>query len=191
MEMVMLIPFMAMLIGLTFFFGWTMANRLHVRESSRYAAWYHARTDSAVGSTTLNDKFYDNRGQDIGLTRGLGTEETIEDLIAAAGTYGNVHAEFADSVIWNRCQQGRTVRVQAKFPSDVGLYRRFQGRLSSYHSRDGKQWRREDDLTPEQDVTDVFLSGLDNELRTLESNGSRLAKVMRVTYLNKWGAWPH
>jgi len=148
-EFVMIIPMLAMIIGLTFFFGWTMANRLHVRESSRYAAWRHVRTKSAVGSGRLNEAFYDHRGTNIGITRGLGTEETIDDLITAAGTMGSEHATFADSVIWGCGHQGRTVRVRAKFPSEVGLYRRFQGRLASYHARDGRQWRREDDLTPE------------------------------------------
>ena len=190
-EFVMIIPLMAMIIGLTFFFGWTMANRLHVRESSRYASWRHARTDQAVGSGQLNNDFFENRATDIGITRGLGTEETIDDLISAAATQGNEHATFADSVIWGCGHQGRTVRVRAKFPSDVGLYRRFQGRLASYFSRDGKQWRREDDLTPEQDVRDVFLADLDQALQALENSGSRMAKVMRITYLNKWGAWPH
>jgi len=190
-EFVMIIPMLAMIIGLTFFFGWTMANRLHVRESSRYAAWRHVRTKSAVGSGRLNEAFYDHRGTNIGITRGLGTEETIDDLITAAGTMGSEHATFADSVIWGCGHQGRTVRVRAKFPSEVGLYRRFQGRLASYHARDGRQWRREDDLTPEQDVRDVFLSDLDQALYALENGGSRMAKVMRITYLNKWGAWPH
>ena len=190
-EFVLIIPLMAMIIGLTFFFGWTMANRLHVRESSRYAAWRHARTDQAVGSGKLNDDFFENRATDIGLTRGLGTEESIDDLIAAAETYGNEHAVFADAVIRRCGHLGRTVRVRARFPSDVGLYRRFQGRLASYHSRDGKQWRREDDLTPEQDVRDVFLRDLDEALQALENSGSRMAKVMRITYLNKWGGWPH
>lgn len=190
-EFVMIIPMMAMIIGLTFFFGWTMANRLHVRQSSRYASWRHARTGQAVGSGSLNDGFFEHRATNVGITRGLGTEDTINDLIAAAGTYGDVHETFADSVIWNCGHQGRTVGVLAKFPSDVGLYRRFQGRLGSYHSRDGKQWRREDDLTPEQDVRDIFLSDLDEALEVLENGGSRMAKVMRVTYLYKWGAWPH
>ncbi len=190
-EFVMIIPMLAMIIGLTFFFGWTMGNRLHVRESSRYAAWRHVRTKSAVGSGRLNEAFYDHRGTNIGITRGLGTEETIDDLITAAGTMGSEHATFADSVIWGCGHQGRTVRVRAKFPSEVGLYRRFQGRLASYHARDGRQWRREDDLTPEQDVRDVFLSDLDQALYALENGGSRMAKVMRITYLNKWGAWPH
>ena len=190
-EFVMIIPMIAMIIGLTFFFGWMMANRLQVRESSRYAAWRHARTDQAVGAGKLNDEFFQHRATDVGMTRGLGAEETINDLIAAAGTFGNTHAVFADAVIWNCGHQGRTVRVRAKFPSDVGLYRRFQGRLASYHARDGKQWRREDDLTPERDVRDVFLADLDDALEALESGGSRMAKVMRVTYLNKWGAWKH
>lgn len=190
-EFVMIIPMLAMIIGLTFFFGWTMANRLNVRESSRYASWRHVRTEQPVGARKLNDEFFDNRATNIGLRRGLGTEATIEDLIAAAGTFGNLHAAFTDAVIWNCGHQGRTVRVRARFPSDVGLYRRFQGRLSSYHSRDGRQWRRQDDLTPEEEVRDIFLSDLDNALKGLEAGGSRLAKVMRVTYLNKWGAWPH
>ena len=37
----------------------------------------------------------------------------------------------------------------------------------------------------------MFLSDLDQALYALENGGSRMAKVMRITYLNKWGAWPH
>jgi len=190
-EMVLLIPFLGLLLGMTYFFGWTMGNMMHVRESSRYAAWKHVRTGQAVGGRGLNDRFYDRRATDIGLTRGLGTDETIDDLIAVAGTRGDIAQTFADEVIWNNCQRGRTVRIRARFPSDVGLYNRFQGRISGYHVRDGKQWTRVDGLTPELEVTDVFLRSLDDQLRALEGGGSKLAKVMRVTYRNKWGGWPH
>lgn len=191
MEMVMLIPFLGLLLGVTYFFGWSMGNELHVRESSRYATWKHVRTGEAVGGSGLNNRFYDRRATDIGMTRGLGTDETIDDLIAVAATRGEMARTFADEVIWNNCQQGRTVRVRARFPSDVALYNRFQGRINGYHVREGKEWTRVDGLTPEMEVTDVFLRDLDDQLRVLEAGGSRLSKVMRVTYRNKWGGWPH
>jgi len=191
-EMVLLIPLLGLLLGVTYFFGWSMGNILHVRESSRYATWKHVRTGQGASENELNEKFYERRAVDIGLTRGLGTNETMDDLITVAGSLGGDLAQtFANEVIWNHCQQGRSVQVKARFPSDVGVYNTFEGRINGYHVRDGKQWSRVDGLTPELEVTEVFLSDLDARLRSLEGGGSKMGKVMRVLYRNKWGGWAH
>ena len=64
-----------------------------------------------------------------------------------------------------------------------------QGKMRSYHIRDGLQWRRIDNVNCSREVRDTFLEDLDGGLFELENSGSLLAAIMRRLYLDRWRAW--
>ena len=162
----MVIPLLAGIISLTFFFGRAMTNQQHVWVSSRYAAWRQVRSGEAVDTARLGSTFFEDRAADVGIERGLGQAETLAELIDAARQMGQRAEQHADTVVWNRCPRGRTAAVAAEFPSDVGLWQRFSGAIRGYHARDGQQWRCADDVTCEADLRDQFLPDLDSMYST-------------------------
>ena len=188
-EMVMVIPLLATIIGLTFFFGWTMTNQQNVRISSRYTAWRRVRTTEDASGAKLNDLFFDDRADNIDIDRARGggdTNATLSDLVDAQTDPSA--QQLADDIIWSRCSRGRSAEVAAAFPSDVGMYQRFSGQIRGYHARDGRQWRRIDPVNSHREVTEVFLSSLDDRLTDLEAS-TGLATMMRKLYLYDWRAW--
>ena len=188
-EFAMVIPLLALIIGLTFFFGWTMTNQQHVWVSSRYAAWRQVRPGDAVGNARLNSVFFEDRAADVGIERGLGQAETLAELVAAVGQMGQAAEQHAGMVVWNRCPRGRTATVAAEFPSDVGLWRRFSGAIRGYHARDGRQWRCANGVTCEVELRDQFLLSLDSMVEQMQSARHGLGERLRRTYLESWPAW--
>ncbi|MFW6066153.1 MAG: TadE family protein, partial [Planctomycetota bacterium] len=78
-ETVMVIPLLALVLGLTFFFGWVMTNQQRVRQASRYAAWRRVVRDSGISTRTLNRTFFGDTAESVGVSGGRVGEPTLLD----------------------------------------------------------------------------------------------------------------
>ena len=52
------VPFLALVVIVTFFSGWAMVNQQHVWAADRYAAWRQVRTGTVPTDDELNRDFF-------------------------------------------------------------------------------------------------------------------------------------
>ena len=84
-EFVLVLPFLAIILALTFFFGWAMMHKQQVLVADRYSAWQRVETGAWPSEDRLNQVIFDSRALDVELSSELPVQETVEDLIAEAG----------------------------------------------------------------------------------------------------------
>lgn len=181
-EMVMVVPLLATIIGLTFFFGWAMANQQHVRVSSRYAAWRQVRAGESVSGDELNEIFFGDRADGVDISAGDGPDDTLKKLADAAGKYELGYPLVEDAVL-NRWPKGRSDLVKADFPSDVALWQRFRGPIEGSHAREGVEWRR-GEVSYLDVIRDLFLYDLDRAVSGVPDG--TLRGSLRGLYLRRW-----
>ena len=181
-EMVMVIPLLATIIGLTFFFGWTMTNQQHVRISSRYAAWRRVRAGESVAADELNTTFFNDRADGVDRSEGDGPDDTLKELVDAAGEFALAYPLVKDTVL-DRWPRGRSDRVKASFPSEVALWQMFRGSIEGYHTRDGVEWRR-GEVSYLDTIRDLFLYDLDRAVSNVPD--ATLRDDLRELYLRRW-----
>ena len=182
----MVIPLMATIISLTFFFGWAMTNQQHVRVSGRYTAWRQARRAGGASGGDLNRSFFAGRAEDPSVSGGSAagrTQETITDLVRAAGDVSDPAYELAEQTAGAAWPRGVWARVAASFPSDVDLWRRFQGAIRSRRIREGVSWRR-GQVSYLQAIRDQYLIDLAAAISEIPDAG--LQDDLRRLYLQQW-----
>lgn len=182
----MCIPLIALIIGLVFFFGFSMANRQHVEVSDRYAAWRAVRAGTTVSPDRLNKIFFAGRAGDVRIETGTGPAQTLDDLVTEAGRLSRPAELLAGRLVLERFPRGRSARLAAEFPSTVGLWQHFTGAITDYHVRDGLQWRREDQASPRSVLAEDFLYSLDNTVRSIQSPGDLMGLAIRGLYIDGW-----
>jgi len=212
-EFVMIVPLVALIIGLTFFFGWSMKNQQRLRVASRYAVWraVHNRGAAADGLAAppnlvevdfdrLNAAFLDVAaavGPDAGsrMYWDAGPEETILDLAAAAGTPDRPARRLAEDIAAGHLPRGLSAVVLAEFPSSVGLWKNLglTGLMESRHVREGVEWRRRqaayeygDPAGGRSVLEDEFLGSLGGTLSIIPGGGDELGRAFRRLYLAGW-----
>jgi hypothetical protein len=181
-EFIMAVPFFALLMGLTFFFGWSMKNQQHVRISDRYVAWRDVRV-GRYDPNDLNEKFYGGTATSVDVARGGGPDRTLEDLADEASNNSAEAGTLAEECAVNRWPRGRRVEIHAEFPADVGLWRDLglNGPIRSEHMRDGVEWRCGDRVFNNGPVKEQFLRDFDRSLPN-----TRMGRVLRILYDYKW-----
>jgi len=187
MEFVLIIPLLATILGLTFFFGWAFTNQQHVKVSDRFQCWRRVRLGSSASVSQLNAWFFQNRANEETLEQGGGSgpTQTLRDLIDTVGNFSSRAEGLADGVVWNRAERGRRAMVAAEFPSDIGIYQQFTGKIRDDHTRDGREWRWRQ-LRCEPVIRDEFLSELDSVLESIPNPGDSLGEMARKLYLSAW-----
>ncbi|MFW6133512.1 MAG: TadE family protein [Planctomycetota bacterium] len=185
LEFVMSLPILLFVLLGTWLFGWAMMNQQHVKISDRYAAWREVRGAGRAGPAQINQRFFRDTAHPLDIDRGVGTDQTILDLVALTGRIGGEAQMYADKLVVGRFPRSRSARVRARFPSDVDLWNRLEGRITSRHVREGREWRRKQ-ADCERVLRDEFLADLDAELRGVDAPGRRLARVLRHLYDTKW-----
>jgi len=186
-EFVMCIPLLALVLGLTFFFGWAMSNQQHVRISDRYTVWRMLRERSRPTAEELNETFFANRGRQVNLDTWRWHSDTLDYFVDATDHYDRRAGSLADDMILHRFSHGMTAQVHGEFPSDVSLWQRFTGAIRSRHSRQGLEWRCQQ-ARSESAVAEEFLRLLDVMLDTTPAPADRLAQMFRRLYLAHWNA---
>jgi hypothetical protein len=205
-EFVMVIPLLATILGLTFFFGWAMVNQQHVKVADRFQTWRKVREGSRVGGATLNERLFmghlDEDAYDEDARRGNGhfdgtqTEETFEtfsDLTDKAQEQSEDAGTLAGGLLGTldeigEAERGRATTIRGEFPSDIGIFQSvedYQGAIKHTHIRDGKEWRWRQ-LRCEEVLKDEFLSELDDTIKYVASPGDDLAEIARDLYRKEW-----
>ena len=185
-EFVLCIPLLALVIMVSFFFGWAMSNQQHVKVSGRYAVWRQARGMGVAEPEYINHKFFEDKAGFVAVDSLPGTDQTLQDMVASAG---NVSAEaqiFADHLVLGRFPRSMAGVVAAEFPSDFAFWNRFQGTIEHRHAREGVEWRR-GQADCEEVVRDDFMAELDAALRDLEASpAGDFSQVLRRLYTERW-----
>jgi len=142
-EFVLVVPILAIIVSLTFFFGWALMHKHQVVVADRYAAWRRVETGSWPSENRLNAVCFANKAVGVSLT-GSGVErETARDLVDEAGALSRRSEALAEELIVNVWPGGRSARVAAKFHGSQAFWERIGlgGWMQSRHGREGITWR--------------------------------------------------
>lgn len=180
-EFVMCVPLLATILGLTFFFGWAMKNQQHVRISDRYLAWRQIRNGTSPSGADINVTFFARQASDVSVSGGSGPGETSDDFVKKANEVANSAGSLAQHVV-DRSPASSVIRVGAEFPSQVGTWQYFTGKINSAHSREGVEWRYHEASCSDAVIRD-YLNDLDTILKGLNDP---LAEVFRNMYQTGW-----
>lgn len=202
-EFVVVMPFLALILGLTFFFGYAMKNQQRVLTAARYQAWRHVWRWHGCGCEwckqywdrphpTLNEVFFDDVAGSVGTGGAGGPMESLEELVDSTSEYGATTYELADHLIFGEDDQegwdGHVARwigssVSASFPSDIHLFEKFSGSIRAKCVREGAEWRR-GQINYLEPVRDLFLQDLDDQILSIQHE--RLRENLRRLYLKRW-----
>ena len=161
-EFCLAIPFLAFIIAMIFFFGTAMRGQQKVRHSARHAAWRQALTASApVDADTLGETLRE-------LSAGAGDSSTTANSLFVLSFPG-----YAES------------SMSTGLPSDVEIYRKFEGSISGYHAREGVPWTL-GQAGVESELRSTYLAELDQQIQQMDSDAKSLADAMRALYNQRW-----
>jgi hypothetical protein len=184
-EFVMAIPLLALIIALTYFFGWAMMHQQQVWIADRYAAWRAVRGGGGAGGGHLNATFFRDEAANVSVSGGSGPAETLQDYVFAVGSYSAEGERLADATVLGRWPRGRSASVGARFAPIPEGFRHLTGPIRSAHVREGVAWRR-GQARLEHDLVDVYLGDLDGLLGALPAPAEKLAETFRGMYLHGW-----
>jgi len=181
-EFVLALPLLAILIGLTFFFGWAMRNQQGVIVSARYAAW-----GGGTDSSSLNAMFMDDKAGGVTVSTSTGPDQTRQELLEQAGTFGADAYRLAYEALYGAEPLGAGVSatVSAGFPTNVAMWRRFEGDIVKQHACDRAPWRRGQGQVLSA-IRSQFLTDLDQQLQQVPPEAQPLAETIRRLYTDPW-----
>jgi hypothetical protein len=172
-EFVVALPFLAMLIALTFFLGFAMGNRQQVIVAARHAAWSQASGSPAPSA-----------GQASPSASGSGPRQTPQDLVAAVGSAGG-SVSLAQALFIDTFPGGSSASVSTEFATSVAAWQQFRGAISASCAREGGPWMhgQADCIAP---LGQQYLMGLDQALQQLPAESQGFAKALRDLYQQSW-----
>lgn len=197
-EMVLVLPFLAVILSLTFFFGWAMMHKEQTLLASRYSAWSRADTGVWADEARLNDIVFANKAATLTLTQDSGdptgsawgasggANTTPGDLVAAVGSVSQVASALADEMVNGRFPHGYRSIVSAEFTPTQNFWSQFRGAISGRDLREGTSWRRADSASPWNVLRDQFYSPFDAALESVAPPANDMAQMIRNLYLGYW-----
>jgi Flp pilus assembly protein TadG len=193
LELYMVIPLLAFIVVLIFFFGWAMVNQQSVRVSDRYAAWRYIYNDNGSGcsSVAANQYFMQNSAANVTLDYSSGSTQAGQDLTQDAQKCDSSPlgaGVLASDLITNHTSGGCQDVVSAEFPSPPGaaLWQRWQGPMQDGYGREGVEWRRTQ-LGEVQTIKKLYLTDLDNMIPTIPVPGDGMGKMIQNLYSDTSG----
>jgi len=180
-EFVLVLPFLAIITALTFFFGWALMHKHQVVTASRYSAWRKVEAGTWPTEEELNEICFNNQATEVGLSPGGEGWETARDLADEAGAFSAYAEELAERLVLDRFPKGRRAHVSADFGRSQAFWQNFTGAMHSRHGREGITWRR-DEVRCWSTLRDLYYHDLDESLRGV--NG--MAEMIRRLYLAPW-----
>jgi hypothetical protein len=197
-ETVLVMPFFAVILSLTFFFGWAMMHKEQTLLASRYSAWSRVDTGTWADEARLNDIVFANKAATITLTQDTGDADpaawgavgagntTPADLITAVGSVSQVAAALADEMVNSNFPHGYRSIVSAEFAPQQNFWAQFRGAISARDLREGLSWRRGDGASPWNVLRDQFYSPFDTALESVAPPANDMAQMIRNLYLGYW-----
>jgi len=184
-EFAMAVPFIALVIAATFFFGWSMVNQQHLKVADRYTAWRYVRGAGNPSEGELNDTLLDGNAGTVSIARTRADERTVSDFIAQAGQESALAEVYAEHIVADGAPRSRAARVSADFPSELGYAAALEEPMTARHGREGREWRRRQ-VDCERELTADFLYSLDDSLMSLSGPVSRLGRRLTEMYTRRW-----
>ena len=184
-EFAVCIPLLALVVVVTFFFGWAMVNQQHVWTADRYACWRQVRTGTVPSDDELNRDFFGGKARNVATDRDGGTsvpEQGLVDDVAAANAAAG---DLARGLVMDRFPKGLGVNAQAEFPTDVRVWQRYTGAIHSRSARIGVEWRWRQ-ARCETVVADQMFTSLEGALQTFPAPGTVMGSFLRSLYRNGW-----
>ena len=189
-EMVLAVPLLGLILGLTFFFGWALMHKHEVLVANRHAAWRRIETGAWPSEEELNVAAFGDEAEDVRLSGSeSGLRRTAADLAGEADSRHQMAGDYADELIVNRFPAGRRANVSANFGSDEALWNKFVGYIPGEHGREGVTWRR-DEVNPWSTLRDGFYADFAREMLSVPAPASAMARTIRHLYLANWPAAP-
>jgi Flp pilus assembly protein TadG len=192
-EMVLVMPFFAVILSLTFFFGWAMMHKEQVLLASRYSAWSRVDTGTWADEARLNNIVFANKAATLTLDQtgydaadSGGGNTTPADLVTAVGAVNQVAAALADETVNKQFPHGYRSSVSAEFAPRQNFWAAFRGAISGHDSREGFPWRRADSTSPWNVLRDQFYSPFDTALESVAPPANDMAQMIRDLYLGYW-----
>jgi len=188
-EFTLVVPLLALITGLTFFFGWAFMHKHQVVVADRYAVWQRVENRAWPTEEKLNRAFFADKAVDVALgERGL-SRQTAQDLVDEAGDRHQPAELLADELLMERFPGGHRAGVAAEFTSKRNLWRKYaDSHIRSDHAREGITWRR-DEVRCWTTLRDQYYADLDDSLKGLQesdSPGRNMAGMIRGLYLTHW-----
>jgi len=182
LECVMVLPFLAVIVGLTFFFGWAMRNQQQVHVTDRYVTWRDVREAGWRPDEDLNRFMFQGRAGHIGTDRGGGPDQVRHDLIEKTDKASRRAGILAEHAV-NQWPGGTSTNVSAGFPTDVGVWKWFTGDIRHRHVRDGVEWRS-GQVSYLETIRDEFLYNLHRAVSQVPD--AVLRQNLQRLYLQRW-----
>jgi hypothetical protein len=184
-EFAMCIPVLAMVVALTFFFGWGMVNQQQVWVAGRYACWRQVRAGSAATGDELNIDFCAGRASTFTASRDGGTTRAEQDFVDDVAAESAVAGDLAKGLVIDRYPKGLGVDCSGDFPTSNRVWRQFAGSIHGRSARIGVEWRwRQAQCC--QEVTDQFLPVLENMLTQMPAPADGMGAFFRTLYRDDW-----
>ena len=184
LETVMILPFLAVIIGLTFFFGRALRNQQLVQVAARHMAWRNLggawpRYDTPA---VYNLALYQGHAKPCGDGGGGGPDPVRQDYIQRTESASARAGKLADQAV-NSWPDGVSDTASAGFPTDVGMWKWFPGDIHHRHSRDGVEWLR-GQVSYLETIRNQFLMNLDHAVLALPN--MTLQNNLKALYLQQW-----
>jgi hypothetical protein len=184
-EFVLILPLLAVILSLTFFFGWVSLHKHQVVVANRYAAWQRINTGGWPSQHKLNTAFFADKAVDVVVDTGDPVLDTREELATAAGGQSPRTGQLADTLVTQVYPAGDHARVSAAFTPRQTFWQDYRGHIHSHSAKEGITWRR-DEVDNINTLRDQFYSELDNGLQGIRSPGDGMAQMIRGLYLAHW-----
>ena len=190
-ELALAMPFLALVISLTFLAGYQMSNKQHVTTSARYAAWARVYGLPAPSDPELNAMFMDGKASSLSTSQGQGPTDTLDDAAAEADAAYQPAGELLRRTIDLSAPHSTLVAITGEFPSSIRAWQEFLGPRRSSSSRDGRQWQR-GQVSYLEPVRDQFLYDLDRQVQDIQGQADpdsptgRLSAALERLYSQQW-----
>ena len=184
-EFVLAIPFLAFILGITFFFGWALMHKQKVMIADRYSAWQRVETGSWPGEDRLNNLVFNGRAADVNLSSEEPVWETADDLVNQTGQISRQSEMLADELVLQRFPAGHRAHVAASFDPEETLWQRYTGAIHHRYGREGITWRRAE-VSCWLTLRDFYYADLDAVLERMPAPANRMAQTIRSFYLASW-----
>ncbi|MFP4105977.1 MAG: hypothetical protein ACLFVU_07790 [Phycisphaerae bacterium] len=186
-EFIMCLPFIALILSLTYFFGYAMQHQQQVKVSSRYASWKRVRTGLGPNAAEINQRNCADAARDVDVVARRTPIDTALDLATNCGTHSPDARIVADDLFLRWAQRGWEARVTGEWDHDVDLWEDvgLSGPITKGHLREGVEWRRVQ-VDMRRTVIDLYLQDIDTALRTVNPPGDGMAGMMRSLYRHGW-----
>jgi hypothetical protein len=186
-EFVLAIPFLAVIISLTFFFGWSLANQQAIKVSDRYLAWSDIANNTRVApggvqsATDINATFMQAKGMNVQTSYGSSSAstDTLNDLVSDAGQVAGPVAQY----MVDNSPQACSVTVGAEFPNQA--WKQFTGQITGDFAREGVEWRHTQ-ASCEPAIINQYLASMDRFFVNMPAPANSMAGTFRTLYNGSW-----